>query len=250
MRLKEDFWLFNTPIAHRGLWGGEIIENSLPAYQAAIDKGYPIEIDLYLTLDKVLVCFHDQTLDRMTGTEGLLRDKTLAELKELSLLNSEYKIPTFDQVLNLVDGKVPLLIEIKDQPDKTVVDRVVNRLLDYKGEFAIQSFNPLYIKRVKKLAPHFIRGILGTKTYGTQLKPLTRFVVKNLALNFIIKPDFISYSHEDLPLKASKIKRTPLISWTITDVNAENKALKYAKNIIFEGFSPKNPPIKKFENEE
>ena len=114
MRLKEDFWLFNTPIAHRGLWGEEIIENSIPAYQAAIDNGYPIEIDLYLTLDKVLVCFHDQTLDRMTGTEGLLRDKTLAELKELSLLNSEYKIPTFDQVLNLVDGKVPLLIEIKD----------------------------------------------------------------------------------------------------------------------------------------
>ena len=250
MRLKEDFWLFNTPIAHRGLWGGDIIENSLPAYQAAIDNGYPIEIDLYLTLDKVLVCFHDQTLNRMTGVDALLRDKTLKELNELSLLNSNYKIPTFDEVLELVDGKVPLLIEIKDQPDNSVVDKVISRLLDYKGEFAIQSFNPLYIKRVKKLAPNFIRGVLGTKTYGTQLKPLTRFVVKNLCLNFLIKPDFISYSHEDLPLKASKIKHTPLISWTITDKETENKALKSAKNIIFEGFVPQKAPFNTKKNEE
>ena len=238
MRLKENFWLLKTPIAHRGLWGKSLIENSLPAYQAAVDNGYPIEIDLFLTLDKRLVCFHDDTLTRMTGADGLLRDRTLNELKQLKLNGSEYSIPTFDEVLRLVNGKVPLLIEIKDQPDKSVVDRVVKRLLDYDGEFAIQSFNPLYIRRVKKLAPHFIRGILATKTYGVKLKPFTRSVVKNMSLNFLIKPDFISYSHEDLPLKPSKTKRAPVIAWTITNETDKATAMRYAKNVIFEGFIP------------
>lgn len=238
MRIDKDFWLFNLPIAHRGLWGGEIIENSLPAYQNAIDNGFAIEIDLYLTTDDVLVSFHDKTLFRMTGEVGFIYEKTLDQLNELTLLDSEYKIPTFDQVLSLVDGKVPLLIEIKDQPNKNVVNKVIERLKDYKGEFAIQSFNPFYINRVKKLAPQFIRGILATKTHGKELKPLTRAIVKNMSLNFLIKPDFISYSFEDLPLKKSKTKNIPVITWTVTDKHTANNIKPYAKNIIFEKFNP------------
>lgn len=239
MRLVNDSWLLNKPIAHRGLWGNGIVENTLSAYKNAVDNGYPIEIDLYSSKDGVLFSFHDTFLKRMTGAEGLIYEKTAKELKELNLLDGNEKIPTFDEVLSLVDGKVPLLIELKDQPNNAYVDKVVERLKDYKGEFAIQSFNPLYIKRVKELAPEFIRGILATKTHSKTLPFIKRQVVKNMLLNFLIKPDFISYSFEDLPLKKRKIKNTPLISWTITSQADYEKIKPFVKNIIFEHFIPK-----------
>ena len=238
MRLSNDFWLLNKPIAHRGLWGKDLIENSLSAYKNAVDNGYPIEIDLYSSADGVLFSFHDALLKRMTGSDGLIYEKTAKQLKSLHLLDSNEEIPTFDEVLSLINGKVPLLIELKDQPDKTYVDKVVERLKTYNGEFAIQSFNPLYIKRVKKLAPEFIRGILATKTHSKHLPFIKRQIVKNMLLNFIIKPDFISYSFEDLPLRKSKLKKTPLISWTITSQVDYEKVKPFVKNIIFEHFIP------------
>lgn len=239
MRLNSDSWLLNTPIAHRGLWGNGIVENSLSAYKNAVDNGYPIEIDLYSSADGILLSFHDQDLERMTGQKGLIFEKTSKELSKLKLIGCDESIPTFDQVLETVDGKVPLLIELKDQPDKTYVDKAVERLKSYKGEFAIQSFNPLYIKRVKKLAPCFLRGILGTKTYSKGLPFIKRKIIQNLCLNFLIKPDFISYSFEDLPLKKRKTKNIPLITWTITSEKDAQKVKTLAKNIIFEHFIPK-----------
>ena len=239
MRLSSDSWLLTKPIAHRGLWGENIVENSLSAYENAVINGYPIEIDLYSSIDGELFSFHDQNLERMTGQGGYIYQKTAKELKTLKLNGSNESIPTFNEVLSVVDGKVPLLIELKDQPDKTYVDKVVERLKSYKGEFAIQSFNPLYIKRVKKLAPFFLRGILGTKTHSKNLPFIKRQVIKNMLLSFLIKPDFISYSFEDLPLKKCKAKRLPVITWTITNENDYKRIKPYAKNIIFENFIPK-----------
>ena len=238
MRLSSDSWLLNKPIAHRGLWGNGIVENSLSAYKNAADNGYPIEIDLYSSSDGVLFSFHDQTLNRMTGKEGLIFEKTASELLSLKLIGCNETIPTFDKILEIVDGKVPLLIELKDQPNKFYVDKVVERLKSYKGEFAIQSFNPLYIKRVKKLAPLFLRGILGTKTHSKGLPFIKRKIVSNMLLNFLIKPDFISYSFEDLPLKNCKTKNLPVITWTITSQDIADKVKPLAKNIIFEHFIP------------
>ena len=239
MRVNKDFWLFNRPIAHRGLWGGDILENSLPAYQNAVDKGFPIEIDLYSSKDGVLFSFHDDTLVRMTGAEGKIFDKTAKELKQLRLSGSEHQIPTFDEILELVDGKVPLLIELKDQPNLNYVQIVVDRLKSYTGEFALQSFNPLLIKKVKKLAPEFIRGILGSNLKIDILPAYKKFVVKNMPLNFLIKPDFISYDYTCLPLKRRLKKRYPVITWTLTNQQAADKIKPYALNIIFEHFIPK-----------
>ncbi len=239
MRLKSDSWLLTKPIAHRGLWGEIIVENSISAYKNAVINGYPIEIDLYSSIDGKLFSFHDQSLERMTGVKGKIYEKTASELLALSLSGSNEKIPTFDEVLSVVDGKVPLLIELKDQPNKTYVDNVIERLKSYKGEFAIQSFNPLYIKKVKKLAPNVLRGILGTKTHSKNLPFIKRKIVQNMLLNFMIKPDFISYSFEDLPLKKRKAKNIPIISWTITSQKDYERVKPYAKNIIFENFIPK-----------
>lgn len=238
MRLSKDSWLLNMPIAHRGLWGKDIIENSLPAYENAIKNNFAIEIDLYSSTDGEIYVFHDDSLTRMTGTNGFIYEKTSKELSKLKLANSEHTIPTFEQVLRLVNGRVPLLIELKNQPDKSYIDKVINRLKFYKGEFAIQSFDPFYINRVKKLAPDFIRGILGTKTFSKHLPFIKRIIVKNLTLNFLIKPDFISYSYEDLPLKKSKTKNIPLITWTITCKSDYQKIKPLVNNIIFENFLP------------
>ena len=239
MRLNSDSWLLTKPIAHRGLWGENIVENSLSAYKNAVINGYPIEIDLYSSVDGELFSFHDQSLERMTKEKGLIYEKTASKLKSIKLNGSDENIPTFDEVLSVVDGKVPLLIELKDQPNKTYVDKVIKRLKSYTGEFAIQSFNPLYIKRVKKLAPNFLRGILSTKTYSKDLPFIKRKIVQNMLLNFVIKPDFISYSFEDLPLKKRKTKNIPFIAWTITSENDYQKVKPYVKNIIFEHFIPK-----------
>ncbi len=239
MRIDNNSWLFNRPIAHRGLWGGHIIENSLLAYQNAINHGYPIEIDIYQSADGELFSFHDKTLNRMTGADGFIYEKTAKELKELRLSNSTETIPTLKEVLNLVNGQVPLLIEFKDQPDKTFVKKAVEILKNYKGEFAVQSFNPLIIKEIKKLAPSFIRGILTTASHSKEESKLVQFVLKKMPLNFLIKPDFISCDYLDLAFVKSKSKRTPVIAWTITSSEIQNSLPPFVKNIIFENYIPR-----------
>lgn len=238
MRIDNQHWLKTKPIAHRGLWNDKIIENSLSAYKSAIDNGYPIEIDVYLTTDGNLVSFHDQSLKRMTGADGFIFEKSLTELKELSLLGSKEKIPTLQEVLELAKGKIPLLIEIKDQPNGKVVDALVSALKDYDGEFAIQSFNPLYVNKIKKLAPQFIRGILGTEKHAEGKSFLTKFILKHLSLNFLIKPDFISYSFTGLPLSKKKVKSKVVIAWTITNKQTAFEVKDKCDNFIFENFIP------------
>lgn len=240
-RIDKNHWLVKKPVAHRGLWNKEITENSLSAYKNAVDNGYPIEIDVYSSKDGVIFSFHDASLTRMTGENGYIYEKTEEELKALTINEKGEKIPTLKQVLEVVNGKVPLLIEIKNQPRKDVAYAVLRDLDGYAGEYAIQSFNPMYINAVKKLAPFVLRGILATKSKNhlKKEKPFTRFVIKNMALNFLIKPDFISFNYEDLPLKKCKVKSRPVIAWTVTSKEIQDKISSYCDNIIFENYLPK-----------
>ena len=239
MRISSDSWLINRPIAHRGLWGEHInvIENTLTAYKNAVDNGYPIEIDLYLSTDGVLFSFHDTKLKRMTGKDGLIYEKSSQEIKALRLQNTDEQIPTFDEVLAVCEGKTPILIEIKDQPNKMVVDKVIERLKTYKGEFAIQSFNPLYMKRVKKLAPNFIRGILSHQ-HETGHTAFTRFVIKRMPFNFLVKPDFIAVDYKGVNMIKRKTKNKAVLVWTVTSNDIANKVKNDCDNIIFEHFIP------------
>ena len=237
MRITDNHWLKNTPIAHRGLWGGEILENSMTAYENAVDFGYAIELDLYTSTDGVLFSFHDVSLKRMTGAEGLIWDFDSNYLKSLRLLDSDEQIPTFREILHLVKGKVPLLIEIKNQPDKMIVERILDELDGYEGEYAIQSFNPLYINKVKKIAPQVIRGVLGTSKADGE-KWYVKHILKHLSLNFLVKPDFISMQSGDLPLPKSKTKGKTVLAWTIKSQETADKIKPYCDNIIFENFIP------------
>ena len=233
-------WLKNIPIAHRGLWNENIVENSMKAYENAMNNGYPIEIDIYSSLDGVLYSFHDNTLDRMTEKTGNIFEKTSSELNTITLKGTQESIPTLEEVLAKIDGKIPILIEIKNQPDKKIVERVLEALKGYKGEYAIQSFNPLYIRKVKKLAPSVVRGLLYTsdKNELKSQRPLTRLILRKMLLNFIIKPHFLSCQIEEFPIKKRKSKGKILLAWTIRNEEEFKKIKPYADNIIFEGFIP------------
>ncbi len=232
--------------AHRGLHGEGRAENSLSAFRAAVDAGFAIELDVRLSSDGVLMVFHDDTLDRMTDASGRVDSMTAAELSTLKLLGTEDTVPTFEEVLSLVDGRVPLLVEIKEDAGKyCVTEKTVEALMSYKGEFLIESFNPLALARVKKMMPEAVRGILSEsflkeKKYRTPIY----FLLQNLLLNFLCKPDFVAFNHEHSKNCALRLVRrlfrVPTLAWTVRGEREEKRAENVGfDGIIFENYTPK-----------
>lgn len=209
--------------AHRGLWGESIPENSLKAFDNAVKNGLAIELDVQLSKDNVVMVFHDYTLKRMTGAEEKLNELTLKELKELSLLNSEEKIPTFIEVLEIVNGKVPLLVELKGENfDSSLCPKVAGILKDYKGEYCVESFNPLLIKNIKKYLPNVFCGQLYTNVVKEKKKvSILNILLTLMSFNFIAHPDFIAYNKKvrnSLPVKITTgLFKTPKFVWTVKD---------------------------------
>ena len=191
--MKNNF-LKNNIIAHRGIYDNKkIFENSLEAFKKAIDKGYAIELDLRLTKDNKIVIFHDDKLERLTNEKGYIKDKNFIELEKIKLINNS-KIPTFKEVLDLVNGKVPLLIELKSNIKGTRLEKeVVKELKNYKGEYAIQSFNPRTILWFRIFKRDVLRGLL--------ISPKT---IKSLKLLSVCKPDFINVNKTLLDNKTIK----------------------------------------------
>lgn len=184
---------FLRPYAHRGLWGGEVPENSLAAFALAADRGFAIELDVQLSKDGTVMVFHDYTLTRMCGKDVLLADLTEGELRACRLGNTDERIPTFAEVLALVDGRVPLLIELKGESGNTALCPAVAALLDeYKGEWCVESFNPLLLRWFKKHRKHALRGLLSTdlikeKKNGSRV---LNFALSALWLTFLCRPAF------------------------------------------------------------
>ncbi len=240
MRIPKDSFLLTTPIAHRGAFdeNAGIPENSISAFERAIALGYAIETDVRTTKDGALVLFHDAELRRMTGQDGIVRKTTLSELKELSLGGGKEKIPTFSEFLELVNGKTPLLIEIKDVPRKSPVKEVLRALEGYRGEFALQSFHPLYINEIRKRAPHILRGQLGC---GSEHFSPRNYFLKQMPLHALTKPDFISYDVRTLPsarVAALRENGTLVLGWTVRSEEERERIRPYTDNIIFEKITP------------
>lgn len=235
-RVGGDSWIIRRPIAHRGLHGDGVGENTRSAYLAAIEKGYPIETDVQLTSDGVPVCFHDDSALRVAGKDADIRDMTLDEVRKLKICGTDDGVMTFKEFLELVDGKTPVLVEIKQQKTgaKSGIERKVVEILDgYKGEFAVQSFDPFVMRRVRKLRPDFLRGQLGGTTRGN-LPFLKYFVIRRLALNFLSKPDFINYYIGEFPIKT----KLPVMRWTIDSEEKKNTAYAAGHNVVFEKIEP------------
>ena len=233
-RIDLSHWLYNVAIAHRGLFDNEHPENTISAYEKAIENGYAIELDVQMTIDGVLVCYHDNNLKRLTGVDKDIRTLTYEEVSKLNVVNENFKIPTFSKTLEFVNGKVPLVIELKSQKQKGFEKKVCEILRNYKGDFVVQSFDPLVMRRVQKIEPSFIRGMLTTleevKGYP---KIVTKFM-NNFGFQYIFKFDFLNIRVCDLEYHKKRIKKHNVICWTIKTNNDIIPAKKYAKNIIFE----------------
>ena len=235
-RIKKDSWLLTTPVAHRGLHNELYGENSMGAYKNAIANGYPIEMDVQLSKDGVALCFHDDSLERVCGKKAYINDLTHEEIKELKILNMQEGIPTFEEFLKEVNGQVPLMIEIKQQRSKEydIAKKVVDALKDYKGEFVVQSFDPFIMQRVKKYAPHILRGQLGGVPERGDLSWIKYTVVKKLTFNFLSKPDYINYYLNHMPIN----KKTPTVCWTVRTEEDLGLARKLNVNFVFESVNP------------
>ncbi len=235
----------NRRYAHRGLHGDGVAENSLTAFKKAVDAGYGIELDVRLTKDGELVVFHDATLDRVAGVGGLVVNKTLAELRETRLSGTEDTVPTFKEVLELVNGKIPLLVELKEEAGEYgVTEKTLEILSGYKGDFMIESFNPLALSLVKKKAPHIVRGFLSQNFGKTEeYRGFKYFLLEHLLLNVICRPDFVAYCHEDWKMPifrfAKKLFHVPTFAWTTESEEADREALKHGfSGTIFQYYLP------------
>lgn len=200
-RADRTSFMGNPFYAHRGLFDNEsdAPENSLAAFQKAIDAGYGMEFDVQLSKDDKLVVFHDATLKRMCGVEGNVWDYTLEELQRFRLKNSKETIPTLEQVLKLVDGKVPLIVEYKMDRPLTKVCELGNELLSrYNGVYCIESFHPFAVMWYKKHRPDVMRGQLSGNLSKQAKNPKQKKIytlVTYLLTNVLTRPDFIAYDH-------------------------------------------------------
>jgi len=233
--------------AHRGYHDKpQIPENSLPAFRRAIEHGWGAELDVHLLKDGTLAVFHDSSLSRCTGAQGIIEDLTLAELKALRLEGTDEQIPLFDEVLALFEKAAPLIIELKTARGNhaALAKAVCERLDAYKGEYCIESFDPFALIDVKKLRPEICRGQLSMNFEKDKagLPWYKRFIAGNLLLNFLTVPDFIAYKFEDRKCyclrSAVRVWGAQEVNWTIRK-KEDLLACEAAGGIpIFECFDP------------
>ncbi len=242
-----DNWLKNTPIAHRGLHNKKegIPENSLLSFKEAMKHGYAIELDLRLTADKRVVVFHDVYLDRVTDSNKRLDETNYEELRSLQLEGSDQLIPTLEEVLDLVQGEVPLLIEIKSYIFTGEIEKSTHTaLLNYTGAFAIQCFNPWTIKWFKDNAPTIKRGLLAGRMKDIELNIFKKMALRTLVFSPIVQADFISLEYDGYtPQMAKRLatlyKVKDVLFWTIDDKErAHHLRSRFGLNYIFESFLP------------
>lgn len=230
-------------IAHRGLHNIKegIPENSLDAFRNAVEHGFAIENDIHLTKDGFVVVFHDDDVSRMCGIKRKFSEMTLGEIKGLRLLGTDCTVPTLNECLEVVDGKVPLLIEFKrDGKVKDLCAAADKILREYKGKYFVQSFYPQVLSWYKKHNKAVCRGQLSSAFKGD---PFYKRLAGCLIFNFLSRPDFVSYQHTDgnyPPRKlVTKLGAFP-VGWTFRSKEEAETGKKYFKTFIFEDYIPEN----------
>ena len=233
--------------AHRGLYNnsGSAPENTMAAFRRAVKAGYGIELDIQLTKDGKVVVTHDFHLKRNCGISGDVDQFNYEELGRFPVFHSEERIPLLEDVLKLVDGKVPLLVEIKLPTLNTYTCQAADALLqNYSGKYCIESFNPLALRWYKKHRKDVVRGQLSANLTKpvTEAGFLLSFLVKYLLLNFIGRPDFIAYCYTDTQnvsfLLNKCLLHTPTFAWTVRSQTVLEKYRNKFDSIIFDGFVP------------
>ena len=234
--------------AHRGLHDKpQIPENSLAAFQRAVDRGFGAELDVHLMKDGKLAVIHDSNLKRVAGADVCIEDLTAEDLKDYPLEESSETIPLLDQVLELFEGKTPLIIEIKVAGNNAapLFETLARRLDSYKGDYCVESFDPRAVLWFKKHRPQTCRGQLAENFFRSgdnHLPWIMKRIGTDLLTSFLTRPDFIAYKFEDrngLSLRLLRRLRRPTeVSWTIRTQKDLEQAEKEGKLVIFEKFVP------------
>ncbi|HMG46886.1 MAG TPA: glycerophosphodiester phosphodiesterase family protein [Allosphingosinicella sp.] len=223
--------LIAKPFAHRGLHGVGRAENSRAAFEAAIAAGHGIELDVQASADGEAIVIHDYELERLTEGRGAVRTLGAAELGRIRLKGSDERIPTLSEILALVAGRAPLLIEVKS-PGRRVAGlsrAVIRALADYKGPVGVMSFNPEIGRRLARLAPQLLRGLVVTE----QGKGWRGLWERPFAL-WRARPDFLAYDIRDLPSRFAAASGLPVLTWTVRGAADRARAAQCADQIIYE----------------
>ncbi|MBB3591373.1 glycerophosphoryl diester phosphodiesterase [Rhizobium sp. BK529] len=231
-------WIKELPIAHRGYHdlNNAIWENTLSAFSRAVEAGFAIECDLHYASDGVPVIFHDEDLERLCNLKGDVRERTSGELGLIAVGGTKDKVPTLKQLLDLVQGKVPLVLELKgrDADDEGFAETVLEVLEGYEGKVALMSFDHWLLKDLKDLNAPYPVGL--TANGNTPEEYATHEKAMRLGL------DFISYYYGDLPNPFITTQRdcgVPVITWTVRDEEARKRTFDHADQMTFEGFDPR-----------
>jgi len=236
-----------TPCAHRGLHNLSegVPENSLAAFRCAREHGYGVELDIQFTADKQIVVFHDKTLSRMCGVNKRVDALTYAELQQLTLGDTQERIPLLSDVLKvLVD--TPIICEIKSHGalgDATLCEAALPLLKAYPGPLCVESFNPLMIRWFRQNSPEIIRGVLSMIFKDNEeVSPSQGKLLTALLTNFLSRPDFIAFQHTDKRAFSFRICRrlfrAHTIAWTVRSQQAQETSRDLFDNIIFEKYLP------------
>jgi glycerophosphoryl diester phosphodiesterase len=243
-------WLTARPVAHRGLHDriSGIIENMPGAAQAAVEGNFSIECDIQLTADGEAMVHHDDALGRLTDGSGALLGMTAAQLQAVKFKDTSERMMTLGDLCALVQGRVPLVIEVKSHfdGDRKLVTRMSQILSSYRGPAVGMSFDPDQVLALRELMPQLPRGIIAEHRYDAadwpQASPAQRRGMLHLRHAFRTRPHFVAYWVDELPAIAPWIARhvfgLPLLTWTVRTPEQRQRAARYADQMIFEGFRP------------
>ena len=228
-------------VAHRGMYEKDrgIPENTMLAFRRAVENGYAIEMDVHLTADGVPVVSHDASLRRVYGADIVIEEHTLAELVPYAVPGTDEHIPTFRAFLDLVDGKVPLVIELKGtRKNIALVAAVKKELENYTGVYCIESFDPWLIAGVRREMPNVARGFLASRFFSEGQHGLPYFMSQCLLFNWKIRPDFIAYEKHGagrLPMTlVCGMLGCRAVAWTIRTPEERDAAAPHFDTLISE----------------
>lgn len=235
-------WIVKSPIAHRGLFGEKVPENSLLAFKQAVKNKLPIELDVTALADGTPVIFHDEKLARMTGRDGFISSLSLSDISDFRLQGTKEKIPTLAEALETIDGKVPVLIEIKNTGKVGPLEKAVwKELIKYDGDYAVESFNPYTLEWFKNNAPKVKRGQLACFFRNKDITGVKRYALKRMMLNKkVSEPNFIVYDGADMPNKYLKkyYGVLPVLAYTIRSEGEEIRLKGFCDNFLFDNYTP------------
>ena len=235
----------NRMFAHRGLFEADqsIPENSLPAFRAAVNAGYGVELDVQLTKDKQVVVFHDDNLKRGCGVDARVDAYTYDELQAFSLFGTAEKIPLFTEVLETIGGTIPMIVELKSGGDwKTLCQKTLDLLTAYRGDYCVESFHPMLVRWFYLHAPQILRGQLSEAArYSNSYMPRYQSIMMSrLLTNILVHPQFIAYrvGPKCLSVRICEAFGAMRVAWTARPTDDHARLTKRNDAIIFEHYRP------------